>query len=164
MVDNTVVRINPNDQDYYLVFNGKKSNPIAASLGQNQMNQMGEASAPKESIYMPPQSHEYMDSLNYDNQNTLDSTSDKVTERLLKLIHQAQSAFYDKEYEKCYELLEQSLKIKKTAEAYAMMGSLNYVQNRSGIAIQYWKESLKINPDQPDIKKAIESIEGEAKL
>ncbi len=157
------VRINPNDQDYHLVFKGKRSTPIPNAT-ETSHNVDKKTQRDTLIIQQNGPAGSSLDSLVKNSEMPLDSTSDKMTKRLLQLLHEAQSAFYDKDYEKCHQLLEQSLVIKKTAEAYAMMGSLNYVQNRSGLAVQFWKYSLAINPEQADIKKAIESIEGEAKL
>ncbi len=80
--------------------------------------------------------------------------------RLLSLIQNAQEAFYNKDYEKTHKLIEESLMIRETAEAYAMLGSLGYMQNQTNQALEYWQRSLELKPNQPKIVKAIEKMTG----
>lgn len=79
---------------------------------------------------------------------------------VLRLIIQAQNAFYNENISKALELVNQSLQIFETAQAYALKGSLNYLQGDKESARTHWDLAKKFDPDIyiPDEKYLDEMI------
>jgi tetratricopeptide (TPR) repeat protein len=66
---------------------------------------------------------------------------------VLRLIIQAQQAFYNKDINKAMNLVDQSLDIFETAQAFALKGSLCYMKNDKESARNYWERAKKLDPD-----------------
>lgn len=78
--------------------------------------------------------------------NDLDNT--------LRYIIQAQSAFYNGNTQEAMALVDQSLNLFKTAQAYALKGSLNYLLGNKKEAQSSWEKAIELNPNIliPDIE------------
>ncbi|MAO64503.1 MAG: hypothetical protein CL666_05845 [Balneola sp.] len=66
---------------------------------------------------------------------------------VLRLIIEAQNAFYNKNISRAMDLVDQSLDIFETAQAYALKGSLSYLRNDKENARKYWNLAKKYDPD-----------------
>lgn len=75
-------------------------------------------------------------------------------DRTLRLIVQAQSAFYSRNIERAMTLVNESLDLFETAQGYALKGSLNYLMGKKIEAQQNWETATEFNPDIliPDIE------------
>ncbi len=73
---------------------------------------------------------------------------------ILRLLIKAQNAFYEGEYLKAFELLNESLDIFETAQAYALKGSIYYLLGDKFEAQRYWQLALRTNTNIfiPDIE------------
>jgi hypothetical protein len=65
----------------------------------------------------------------------------------LRLIINAQNAFYDKDIEKALTFVNQSLEIFETAQGFALKGSLYYLGGDKKKAQKYWDLAVRLNPD-----------------
>ncbi len=71
---------------------------------------------------------------------------DKVDETL-RLIVQAQNAFYNKNLNQALDFVNQSLEIFETAQGYALKGSLLYLKGDKEEAQKSWNMATRFNPD-----------------
>jgi len=78
---------------------------------------------------------------------------DNIT-KTLRLIIQAQTAFYSRDIERALTLVNESLSLFETAQGYALKGSLNYLKGNKDEAQENWDRALEFNPDIliPDIE------------
>lgn len=79
--------------------------------------------------------------------------ADKV-DKALRLIINAQTAFYNRDFESAITYVNQSLELFETAQAYALKGSLNYLRGNKAEAQKNWEIAVRFNPDIyiPDIE------------
>ena len=68
-------------------------------------------------------------------------------DRSLRLIIMAQNAFYRKRIEQAMDLVNESLDIFKTAQGYALKGSLHYLKGEKELARENWNMAVRFNPD-----------------
>jgi tetratricopeptide (TPR) repeat protein len=75
-------------------------------------------------------------------------------DKTLRLIIQAQTAFYNKNIDGALTLVNESLSLFKTAQGYALRGSLFYLKGNKIEAQKNWDLAIEFNPDIfiPDIE------------
>jgi tetratricopeptide (TPR) repeat protein len=87
------------------------------------------------------------------------STNDNdLTDEILADLTKAQSYFYHGEYREALKILQKSIEKKPTASAYAIGGSIYYVNGEVKKAIQAWETALKLNPDMAEIKEMLATL------
>ena len=79
---------------------------------------------------------------------------DEDIDKTLRLIIQAQTAFYNKNIDGALTLVNESLSLFKTAQGYALRGSLFYLKGNKIEAQKNWDLAIEFNPDIfiPDIE------------
>ena len=82
--------------------------------------------------------------------------SDHLTDEIMEDINLAQRLFYQKRYEDALRVLRASLKKRETATAYALGGSIYYVNGDLAGAVRAWENALKINPELDKVRSLIE--------
>jgi tetratricopeptide (TPR) repeat protein len=83
---------------------------------------------------------------------------DTLNIRVMEALTQAQKAFYQKDYEKAIKLAENSLTVQETPEAYALLGSIHYVNKHRKKAIKNWNRALDMNPNMESVKKILAKL------
>lgn len=73
---------------------------------------------------------------------------DDIREVLSKF-RQAQDLFYLDEYTEALRLLNETLEIAETADAYALKGTIHFMMGNSNATRQNWNRAVQINPDLP---------------
>jgi tetratricopeptide (TPR) repeat protein len=66
--------------------------------------------------------------------------------RVLDLYQQAQTSFYNDQLNQSLTLLDSSLAVYPTTNAYALKGSIMFTLNEPELAIRYWNEAKKLDP------------------
>ncbi len=84
----------------------------------------------------------------------LEAQLNKNIDQTLRLIVQAQTAFYNGNINRALTLVNESLELFKTAQGYALKGSLNYLQGNKAEARKNWDLATELNPNIliPDIE------------
>lgn len=80
---------------------------------------------------------------------------ENLTNEILRDITLAQKLFYEKRYEDALEVLQASLQKQETATAYALGGSIYYVNGDIANAVRAWENALKINPDLDNVRELV---------
>jgi lipopolysaccharide biosynthesis regulator YciM len=88
------------------------------------------------------------------------ASPDTLNIRVMEALTQAQKAFYKKDYEKAIKLAEKSLTVQETPEAYALLGSIHYVNKHRKKAIKNWNRALDMNPNMESVKKILAKLKG----
>ena len=83
---------------------------------------------------------------------------DNLTDEILADLNTAQSHFYRGEYTEALQVLQESIKKKPTASAYALGGSIYYVNGDLDKAIEAWEIALQINPQMTEIKNILAQV------
>lgn len=78
-----------------------------------------------------------------------------LTDEIISDINLAQKLFYEKRYNEALKVLQASLQKKPSATAYALGGSIYYVNGDIDEAVKAWARALKINPDLQEVKELI---------
>ena len=78
-----------------------------------------------------------------------------LTDEIIRDINLAQKLFYERRYAEALNVLQSSLQRKKTATAYALGGSIYFVNGEIASAVQAWESALKINPNLEDVRQLI---------
>ena len=112
-------------------------------------NKKADSSAVKQVKNEPDQELLADDFSNYDK---------NITDEILAYLTEAQSLFYQGQYHEALTVLQKSIEKKPTASAYAIGGSIYYVNGDTPKAVQAWEMALKLNPDMPEIKEMIASL------
>tara|TARA_R100001591_G_scaffold63108_1_gene72430 strand:+ start:13138 stop:16065 length:2928 start_codon:yes stop_codon:yes gene_type:complete len=75
-------------------------------------------------------------------------------DQTLRLIIQAQASFYNRDIDRALVLVNESLSLFKTAQGYALRGSLYYLKGNKIEAQKSWDFAVELNPDIfiPDIE------------
>lgn len=97
--------------------------------------------------------HEPADNLSPSNPNS--SSDELLTDEIIRDIHLAQRLFYERRYDEALSVLQSSLQRKKTATAYALGGSIYFVNGEIESAVQAWENALRINPNLDDVRQLI---------
>lgn len=80
---------------------------------------------------------------------------DDLTDEIIRDINLAQKLFYQKQYDEALKILQASLQKKKTATAYALGGSIYFVNGDIEEAVNAWENALKINPNLEEVRQLI---------
>jgi tetratricopeptide (TPR) repeat protein len=75
-----------------------------------------------------------------------------LTDDIIQDISQAQKMFYQQRYDDAIDILKASLQKKQTATAYALGGSIYYVNGDIEQAVMAWENALKINPEMNEVR------------
>lgn len=78
-----------------------------------------------------------------------------LTDEIMRDINLAQRLFYARKYEEALRTLKASLQKKRTATAYALGGSIYYVNGDIDAAVHAWENALEINPNLEDVKQLV---------
>lgn len=90
----------------------------------------------------------------YFNEKTLGVFSDSTKHML-----NAQALFYRKDYWKALEETNKAMSlVPKSAQAYALKGSIYYKMGRNKDAQQNWQQALRLDPSLDDVKRSLERI------
>ena len=81
-----------------------------------------------------------------------------ITDEILADLSNAQSHSYSGEYSKALQAVQESITKKPTASAYALGGSIYYVNGEIEKAIEAWEIALQINPDMTEIKNILSQV------
>jgi len=78
-----------------------------------------------------------------------------LTDEIMRDINLAQRLFYARKYEEALRTLKASLQKKRTATAYALGGSIYYVNGDIDAAVNAWENALEINPNLEDVRQLV---------
>lgn len=78
-----------------------------------------------------------------------------LTDEIVGDINLAQALFYQRKYDAALKVLQASLQKKQTAAAYALGGSIYFVNGEIDEAVRAWQNALAINPNLDDIKRLV---------
>jgi len=78
-----------------------------------------------------------------------------LTDEIMRDINLAQRLFYARKYEEALRTLKASLQKKRTATAYALGGSIYYVNGDIEAAVNAWENALEINPNLEDVRQLV---------
>ncbi len=95
------------------------------------------------------------DSLNEKIYPLKDESLQDLTDEIVRDINLAQQLFYQRRYEEALRILNQSLRKKPTAAAYALGGSIYFVNGDIEQAVRAWENALKIDPGLDDVKRLV---------
>lgn len=163
------VVLDPNDEDLYLDFKASKK-PDSKSKKDSLLAAMQAAMAGETELGTKSRSSRVQtdtvvktdtvraDSLMW---KDLKGVEAKDAQKAIALIQKAQERVYKKDYDSAKDYLSQSLKILPTPEAFALMGTISYVQQNKLGAKYYWQKSLELDANQTKVKKALEGLGGE---
>jgi len=82
-------------------------------------------------------------------------SSETLTDEIIQDINLAQKLFYERKYEEALRILRASLDKKPTATAYALGGSIYYVNGDIDAAVNAWQNALEINPNLNQVRKLV---------
>lgn len=90
----------------------------------------------------------------------LENTLKRNVDDALKLLVRAQIEFYNKDLDAALALVDQSLAIYETSQAYALKGSLYYFKGNRSLAQRNWDMAIRFDPDIyiPDMRLLDEII------
>ncbi|MFY0683061.1 MAG: hypothetical protein JXR20_00810 [Balneola sp.] len=77
----------------------------------------------------------------------LEEKLDKDVDNALRLIIQAQTAFYNRNIDRALTIVNESLALFETAQGYALKGSLNYLNGNKAEAQKNWDLAAEFNPE-----------------
>ncbi len=83
------------------------------------------------------------------------SEGELLTDEIIRDINLAQKLFYERRYAEALNVLQASLQKKQTATAYALGGSIYFVNGEIESAVQAWENALQINPNLEDVRQLI---------
>ncbi|MEX2605367.1 MAG: tetratricopeptide repeat protein [Gracilimonas sp.] len=84
-------------------------------------------------------------------------------QEVLAKFRQAQDLFYLDEYTEALRLLNETLEIAETADAYALKGTIHFMMGNRNATRQNWNRAVQLNPDLPipsipELEEIIEDI------
>lgn len=84
-------------------------------------------------------------------------------QQVLAKFRQAQDLFYLDEYTEALRLLNETLEIAETADAYALKGTIHFMMGNRNATRQNWNRAVQLNPDLPipsipELEEIIEDI------
>ncbi|MCG8608158.1 hypothetical protein MJD09_24630, partial [bacterium] len=82
--------------------------------------------------------------------------TDNLTDEIMEEIQLAQKLFYEERFKEALDVLRSSLRKRETATAYALGGSIYYVNGDIEGALRAWENALKINPELYKVRRLIE--------
>jgi tetratricopeptide (TPR) repeat protein len=152
--------IDPNYQDYHLDFRGNPSNE--SKIIQPQFQEIPNTNTENQTNQTVP-----INNIPTETPVTNDSIQKKTSldpelqKNLVELNQLAQEAFYKKNYQEAEKIMQKSIDLHPTAQAYALLGSIAFMQEHSERAKMYWMRSLELNPSQPIINESLLKLNGE---
>lgn len=90
------------------------------------------------------------------NQNELSNADG--TRKIVQFLRESQEAFYEKDYDKSMKSVNNALAISPTAEAYALKGSIYYMQGKIGNAKLFWEKTLEMNQNIAGINEMLQKL------
>ena len=87
---------------------------------------------------------------------------ENLTDDIIRDINLAQKLFYQQKYEQALSVLNASLKKQETASAYALGGSIYFVNGDVAEAVRAWENALQINPGLDEIKQLVARFKKDA--
>ena len=171
-------KINPNDEDLYIKLSGgevagiapaaqqlERSNSQPIQVTQTVQSPQAPAQITKAAEVTEPKE----DSMSEDLKRQLepnDTELQKVglppedaTDRVLSDIRKAQEALYKNDLGNAEKLVRNSLGIKETAEGFSLLGSIHYIRKDKARAVDSWKRSLELDPNNQDVREMIFQID-----
>lgn len=87
-------------------------------------------------------------------------------QEVLSKFRKAQDLFYLDEYTEALKLLNETLEIAETADAYALKGTIHFMMGNKSATRENWNKAVQINPDLPipsipELETIIEDIKSE---
>ncbi len=87
-------------------------------------------------------------------------------QEVLSKFRKAQDLFYLDEYTEALRLLNETLEIAETADAYALKGTIHFMMGNKSATRENWNKAVQINPDLPipsipELETIIEDIKSE---
>ncbi len=96
----------------------------------------------------------------FDESETKSQTmAESATDDILSDLNRAQSYFYEGDYPRALQEVKKSIHKKPTASAYALGGSIFYMNGETDKAIRAWETALKMNPEMTDVKNILRQVE-----
>lgn len=85
---------------------------------------------------------------------------------VLSKFRKAQDLFYLDEYTEALRLLNETLELAETADAYALKGTIHFMMGNRSATRENWNKAVQINPDLPipsipELETIIEDIKSE---
>lgn len=95
--------------------------------------------------------------------STLIKQRDDDIREVLTKFRRAQDLFYLDEYTEALRLLNETLEIAETADAYALKGTIHFMMGNRNATRQNWNRAVQLNPDLPipsipELEELIEDI------
>ena len=81
--------------------------------------------------------------------STLIKQRDDDIRAVLSKFRKAQDLFYLEEYTEALRLLNETLEIAETADAYALKGTIHFMMGNQNATRENWNLAVQINPDLP---------------
>jgi tetratricopeptide (TPR) repeat protein len=150
--------VDPFDEDLYIDMRGGKHSNQSISAKTHSVDTVYQISqSPESSDRGQPKPNKPIPNEQVQ-QNMQNMQPQKMNNSVLSHIRRAQDYFYKKQYEDAIDAVNQSLQVQKTAEGYALMGSIYYMMDEIPWAINQWRNALELNPDMIEIQKMLEKI------
>jgi tetratricopeptide (TPR) repeat protein len=147
------VRFEQNDTEVEMMLDPQSTN-LALEL---QRTPDGSIEVSKgDSVLLEKQSTPASDSLNKELDTGPHPYTDNLTDEIMAEIQLAQKLFYEERFEEALDVLRSSIRKKETATAYALGGSIYYVNGDIEGALRAWDNALKINPELYKVRRLIE--------
>ena len=98
--------------------------------------------------------------------STLIENRERDIQTVLSKFRNAQDLFYLEEYTEALRLLNETLQIAETADAYALKGTIHFMMGNQNATRENWNRAVQINPDLPipsipELETIIEDIKQE---
>lgn len=164
-------KINPNDEDLYIKLSGGEVTGLAPAAQQLETQPIHEAQtgqppqAPAKITKAAEVNQPKEDSMSEDLKRQLEPNDTELkkvglppedaTDRVLSDIRKAQEALYKNDLGKAEKLVRNSLGIKETAEGFSLLGSIHYIRKDKPRAVDAWKRSLELDPNNQDVREMI---------
>ncbi|MGL1904047.1 MAG: tetratricopeptide repeat protein [Fibrobacterales bacterium] len=152
------MQVDPFDEDLYIDMRGGLHSTQSISANTNSIDTVYQISKQPEQSQGQPQGGQRPIPNSEVQKNMQNMQPQKMNNSVLAHIRRAQDYFYKKQYEDAVEAVNQSLQIQKTAEGYALIGSIYYMMDEIPWAITQWRNALELNPDMIEIQKMLEKI------
>lgn len=95
--------------------------------------------------------------------STLIENRERDIQEVLSKFRNAQDLFYLEEYTEALRLLNETLEIAETADAYALKGTIHFMMGNKNATRENWNRAVQLNPDLsipsiPELETIIEDI------
>ncbi|RMF58213.1 MAG: hypothetical protein D6743_17935 [Calditrichaeota bacterium] len=148
-----VIKFHQNDTEVEMVLDPQKTNLnlelVRAKNGQFQIMKGDSVIYPREDSTEAPEALT-------DLKPGKKPADENLTDELIRDINEAQNLFYQERYDDALRILRASLEKRETAAAYALGGSIYYVNGNLKQAVKAWENALKIDPDLDEVRQMVE--------